>query len=463
MTSRARLLLFSLALLLVVPACREAEGVAADPMDREAEDTLVELLTIDTTNPPGNETTAAAFLRDRFAKDGIEAKLVGADPKRQAVYARLSSGTNEKALLLLSHLDVVPAGTGWKNPPFSGMREGGYLWGRGALDLKSLTVAEFYAVVDLKRRGAKLKRDIVFLAVPDEELGGLKGTKALLETNPELFANVGFVLNEGGTNETAVDKVIFWGIEVQQKNPLWLELVAEGRGGHSSVPPDNGGATRKLVHALAAVETIPTPYELDPSVARSSAAIAKSRKDGRAAIFGRLRAPLDVGYIEKELPEGYRSILRDTIAVTHLSAGSAVNIMPAQAVAKLDIRLLPGHASGPMIAAVQKAVGDNAKVQVLLSTEPVADSPSSGELYEILARAMRESSPGSTVGPTVAAGTNDNRFFRARGIVAYGIAPFKVNYYDADSVHSSDERIRARFFAEGVRLTRRIVRDFCAQ
>jgi acetylornithine deacetylase/succinyl-diaminopimelate desuccinylase-like protein len=291
----------------------------------------------------------------------------------------------------------------------------------------------------------------------------LHGTKALLDTQPQLFDNVGFVLNEGGTNETAVDKVIFWGIEVQQKNPLWLRLTSEGRGGHSASPPDNGGATRKLVRALAALERIETPYELDPSVARSAAAIAKVRTDGRAAMIRKVREPLDVAFVEKELPEGFRSLLRDTVAITHIEAGSVVNILPSRAVAEIDIRLLPGHRHEPMLDAIRKAVGDDARVEVLLSSDPVPDSPASGELYETIARAMREASPGSTVGPSVTSGTNDSRFLRARGVVAYGLAPFKVNYYDADSVHGSDERIRARFFADGVRLMRRIVRDFCAQ
>lgn len=456
--------LLLMATLLAVPSCRDAEGVAADPMDREAQDMLVSLLKIDTTNPPGNETSAASFLRDRFVKEGIEARLVGRDPKRQSVYARLSSGSNEKALLLMSHLDVVPAGgAGWTHPPFAGVRTGGYIWGRGALDIKSLTIAQFFAVADLKRRGAKLRRDVVFVAVPDEELGGQNGAKALLESNPELFENVGFVLNEGGTNETAVDKVIFWGIEVQQKNPLWLRLVSEGHGGHSATPPENGGATRKLVHALAAIESIETPFVLDPSVARSMQAIGKVRTDGRGGLFRKIREPLDLDFLKKKLPESYRSLFRDTIAITHIAAGSAPNVMPAQATASLDIRLLPGHGPAPMLAAVQKAVGDNAKVEVMLTSEPMPDSPASGALYEVLVRAMREDSPGSTVGPTIGVGTNDSRFFRARGIVAYGIAPFKVNYYDADGVHGPDERIRERFFADGVRLTRRIVRDFCVQ
>ncbi|HEX8409818.1 MAG TPA: M20/M25/M40 family metallo-hydrolase [Thermoanaerobaculia bacterium] len=451
------------ALALAIAGCREATAVPEDPVDREAEDTLVAYLKIDTTNPPGNESAGATYLRDLLVKEGIAARLVGDDPKRQGVYARLESGTDAKALLLLSHIDVVPAEAGaWRNPPFGGVREGGYLWGRGALDIKSLTIAHLMSVIDLKRRGAKLERDVVFLAVPDEELGGLRGAKQLLDRHPQLFAKVGFVMNEGGSNETALDKVVFWGIEVQQKVPLWLRVTSEGDGGHGSAPPDDGGATAKLVRALAAIDALETPYRLDPSIARILAAAAAVRTDGRAAKLRRVQEPLDVAFVERELPKGYRALLRDTIAVTHLEAGNSVNVIPTRAVAGLDIRMLPSTSPKEMLARVEQAVGKNGTVEVLLGTDPAPESPASGELYDVVARAMRAASPGSTAGPMVTAGTTDSRFFRARGIPAYGVMPFKVNYYDADGVHGRDERIRARFFAEGVRLMRTIVRDFAA-
>jgi acetylornithine deacetylase/succinyl-diaminopimelate desuccinylase-like protein len=451
-----------LALLLVPASCRRASSAEEDPFFREAEELFVRYLQIDTTNPPGNETRGAVFLRDLLTKEGIEAKLVGDDPQRQGVYARLESGSEEKALLLLSHIDVVPADASrWTHPPFGGVRAGGYIWGRGALDAKSLTMAQAMALIDLKRRNASLRRDVIFLAVPDEELGGLQGAKRLLDNQPELFSGLGFVINEGGSNETAVDKVIFWGIEVQQKIPLWLRIKSEAAGGHGAAPSQQGSATSKLVRALAAIDEIETPYRITESVARTAAAAAAVRTDGRGPKLRLLRDPLDIPLIQRELPPGYLGLIRDTIAVTTLRAGSSVNVIPSQAYAEIDVRLLPGTAPDAMLAQIRQAVGDHAQVEVILEASPTPDSPHEGELFETLARAMRESSPGSTVGPMVSPGTTDSRFFRERGIIAYGIAPFKVNYYDASTVHGEDERIRARFFAEGVRLTRRIVRDFC--
>ena len=450
--------------LLLLAGCREANGVREDPVDREAGDALVAYLKIDTTNPPGNESAGAVYLRDLLVKNGISAQLVGEDPSRQGVYARLESGSSEKALLLLSHIDVVPADPAlWRNPPFGGVREGGYIWGRGALDIKSLTIAHLFAMLDLKRRDVKLARDVVFLAVPDEELGGMKGMQRLLDTHPQLFEGVGFAMNEGGSNETAVDRVIFWGIEVQQKIPLWLRITCEGGGGHGAIPPDDGGAGARLARALAAIDAIETPYRLDPDVAAVIAEAAALRTDGRGAHLRLIREPLDIARIERALSPGYRALLRDSIAITHIQAGSAVNVMPTRAIADIDIRLLPSSSPGEMLERVRAAVGDNGTVDVLLASTRAPVSPANGELYETIARHMRAASPGSTVGPLVISGTNDSRFLRARGITAYGVMPFKVNYYDAAGVHGHDERIRVRFFAEGVRLTREIVRDFCAR
>lgn len=450
-------------LFLVCLNCRKAEGVQQDPLAREAEEAFVEYLKIDTSNPPGNETAGAKFLQQMLAKEGIEAQLVGSDPMRQSLYARLSSGTQEKALLLLHHIDVVPAvAAEWTMPPFSGARSGGYIWGRGALDVKSLGIAELMSVIDLKRRKVKLGRDVIFLAVADEELGGLHGCRDLLEQHPELFTNVGFVLNEGGYNETVVDKVTFWGIETSQKVPLWLRLEAKGVAGHAASPPDDGGAIAKLTHTISSVLEIPNPYRLTPEVATYFHAAGKAKRDARGEVLRAIAEPLDITKIEAVLSHGYRALLRDTLAVTRISGGYAVNSIPSRASADIDIRLLPGSNPGEMLKRVTEAVGENAEIEVLLAGEPAPASPSDTELFRTLAKHMRAAEPGSAVAPIVQAGTSDSRFFRARGVIAYGIAPFKVNYYDADSVHGTDERIRGRFFVEGVTLVRKVVSDFSA-
>ncbi|MGZ4779582.1 MAG: M20/M25/M40 family metallo-hydrolase [Thermoanaerobaculia bacterium] len=464
-SSRRRLtLLLPILFIVVAPLdCRRAAGEPEDPRDREAENAFVEYLRIDTSNPPGNETAGARFLQSLFQKNGMAATLIGADPQRQSLYLRMKSGRSEKALLLLHHIDVVPAGPEWTKAPFAGLRSGGYIWGRGALDIKSLGIAEAFAMIDLKRRSAALQRDIVYLAVADEEMGGLRGCKQLLEQHPELFENVGYVINEGGYNETIVDHVSFWGIEVNQKIPLWIELHAKGTGGHAASPPDDGGTLARLVRALAEVEKIEMPYRLTDSVKRFFHQAGRSRPDERGEVMRTISEPLDIKRITRALSPGYRSLLRDTIAITKISGGTSVNAIPATATATLDIRLLPDSKPDEMIRRVREAVGKDADVDILLRSEPAPGSPRDTDLFRTISTAMRQQDPGSIAGESVGAGTTDSRYFRARGIVAYGIAPFRVNYYDAGTVHAGDERIRARFFTDGVRLTRRIVSDFCAR
>jgi acetylornithine deacetylase/succinyl-diaminopimelate desuccinylase-like protein len=448
--------------LLAPLQCRRAAAGSGDPVEREAEDALVSYLRIDTSNPPGNETSGARFLQQLLMKDGIDAKLIGADPKRQSVYARLVSGSNEKALVLLHHIDVVPAvASEWTKPPFAGVRSGGYIWGRGALDIKSLGTAELMAFVDLKRRHVRLRRDVIYLAVADEELGGVNGCGEILEQHPELFANAGFVLNEGGDNETIVDHVAFWGIEVQAKVPLWLHITMKGSAGHAASPPDDGGTLGKLVRALDAISRIPEPYRLTPAVARAFHQAGKARHDERGEVLRGIAEPLDVARIERVLSPGYRSVLHDTIAITRVDGGSAINVLPANASADIDIRLLPDETTDAMMGKVKAALPAGGDLQVLLSGQPVPESSSDTELFRVLSSSFRNAESGSIVGAVVGGGTSDSRYFRARGIVAYGIAPFKVNYYDAETAHGNDERIRTRFFAEGVRLMRTIVTRFC--
>ncbi|HEX2121385.1 MAG TPA: M20/M25/M40 family metallo-hydrolase, partial [Thermoanaerobaculia bacterium] len=195
--------------------------------------------------------------------------------------------------------------------------------------------------------------------------------------------------------------------------------------------------------------------------ARAAAAAAAVRSGTHRERMLLLREPLDVARIRRQLPPGHRTLLHDTLAITRLSAGRSVNVIPSKATADIDIRLLPGTRPDAMLARVRQAAGTQASVEVLLAGEPVPDSPAAGALFDTLVRAMRAHAPGSAVAPIVGSGTTDSRYFRARGIPAYGIMPFKVNYYDVDSVHGVDERIRSRFFVEGVRLMRGIVREFC--
>jgi acetylornithine deacetylase/succinyl-diaminopimelate desuccinylase-like protein len=249
-----RLLLPVLAFLLfLTPVLRLAAKPSAPPSAlSEAAGWLQQYLRIDTSNPPGNEGRAAAFLAGLLQRAGVASRVVANPEGRANLIARLSSPkSGGRAILLLHHMDVVPPGPGWTVPPFAGLIKGGLLWGRGAVDDKSLGIAQLAAMIDLQRRRVPLERDIIFLAVADEENGGLNGTGWLVAHHPELFQGVEAVIGEGGRSQTgAGGKLLWWGIEVAQKRPLWLEVSTSGRGGHGAgLNPES--ANHQLIQCLA--------------------------------------------------------------------------------------------------------------------------------------------------------------------------------------------------------------------
>lgn len=459
-------LLWPILLLIALagPACRNSEAVAQDPAEREAEELFIRYLRIDTSNPPGNETAAAEFFHEIFQKEGIESRLVGPSPARMSVYARLRSGTNAPALVLMHHLDVVPADRRhWSVAPFEGISKGGYIWGRGALDIKSMGIANLMAMLDLKRSGASLNRDIIFLGVADEEAGGAAGARFLLENHPELFEGIGYVLNEGGSNETIVDYVSYWGIEVAQKVPVWVRITTRGRPVHAAVPPEDGGSAVRLLEILADVRAIEQPWRVTPVVRDYFISLARAKKgDKREALVDPERYENNP-QLAARLPLGSRSLLTNTIGITRLEAGDVINSMPAESSAWLDIRLLPGESAEGMIETLRAVIGERGELHVLLAGIAVPPAPRNTDLYQTLELVMKRAEPRSVVGPLVTQGTSDSRFFRARNVPTYGISPFKVNYYDGDTVHGPDERIRTRFFHEGVGIMKQIVREFCAK
>jgi len=444
--------------LPAIAGCQTREASAA-PSEPEAEARFIDYLKIDTSNPPGNETEASKFFQQILTSKNVESHLAGPDPSRQSIWARLSSGKPAPALLLLHHLDVVPANAQeWTVPPFSGRQANGYIWGRGSLDIKSLGIAQLEAFLDLAEHPDQLDRDVIFLGVADEEAGGTNGTEWLLDHHPEIFQGVGLVLNEGGANEVIVDRVAYWGIEVDQKVPLWLRLTTTGIRGHGAVPPDDGGASARLVGVLGDVLSIESDYRVVPSVNRYFRSLATTKRGRKRAILSDVGAHLGDADLQKVLSPGYRSLLRDTMVVTTLAAGSTVNVVPGRASAEIDMRLLPGESPDAMLQKIREICAKRAEVEVLLRGEPIEPSSADSRDFARIANVMRAAEPGSTVGTLVTPGTTDCRFFRAGGITCFGMSPFKINYYDGDNVHGVDEKIRARFFAEGVALMRSIAR-----
>ncbi|HEX9940455.1 MAG TPA: M20/M25/M40 family metallo-hydrolase [Thermoanaerobaculia bacterium] len=449
MRPRYPIALAALLLVLLPARCAPAGGLS------EAAAWLQQYLRIDTSNPPGNEGRAASFLAGILKREGIPYRILATPEGRANVYARLSSPrSGGRAVLLLHHMDVVPAGPGWTVEPFGGRVRDGILWGRGALDDKCLGIAHLAAIADLKRRRAPLERDVIFLGVADEESGGLRGTGWLLASHPELFRGVEAVVGEGGRNQVSRDgKLFWWGVEVAQKRPLWLEVSTSGRAGHGSgVNP--GSANHKLIQGLARLLAAPPRWRVTPPVRAYCRATAPFQNRHWRRVFSNIDAVIaDSGPREFLLP-GMANLFIDTVQVTVLRGGNRINVTPGRATAQLDVRLLPDADPAAFRADVKRRLGEGFEVKVLLTVRPSPPSPTSGRLYQALERALGAEAP---VVPAFVAGFTDSRFFRERGIPAYGVLPFKLPPQDTEGIHGPDERIPLAEFDRGVERMRRVL------
>jgi acetylornithine deacetylase/succinyl-diaminopimelate desuccinylase-like protein len=411
-------------------------------------------LRIDTSNPPGNEARAADFLEGILKSAGIPARRIVTPSGRTNLWARLSSPTSGgKAVVLLHHMDVVAPGPGWTVPPFGGLIKDGRLWGRGALDDKSLGIAQLAAFVELKRRGRPLARDVVFLAVADEESGGGEGTGWLLANHPELFAGVEGVIGEGGRNQVTGGRLLWWGIEVAQKRPLWLEVLANGRGGHAS-GLNPGSAVHLLVSGLARMLALPFRYRVTPAARAYVQALAPLHNEHWRRILGNIdRVVGEKGPSEFLLP-GMENLFLDTVQVTVVQGGERINVIPEKARALVDVRLLPDTDSQALLATLKEALGKDLTVKVVLTSRPAPPSPAAGRVWAAMAAALARQAP---VVPAMIPGFTDSRYFRERGIAAYGLSPFALDGNDQRGIHGTDERIPISELDRGIERTRELL------
>ena len=429
-----------------------AAGAPAAALSPAAE-LLAEYVRVDTSNPPGGERPAAELLARVLRERGVATELYVSPGGRASLAARLpATRPDAPVIVLLHHLDVVPAGEGWSRPPFAGEVRDGKLWGRGAIDAKSLGVAQLEAFL-AARALADRRRALLLLAVADEEAGGAEGTAWLLERHPELFERVEAVLNEGGQNRTVLGRTLFWGIEVTQKRPLWLAIRAHGRPGHASAV-NLESAAHRLIRALARAVEAPPSWRVSAAARDYFGALAAFDPQARA-----LAADLDAA-IRPEGPTrallpGMAGYFLDTFQVTRLEASDRVNVVAAEASARVDVRLLPDTDAAAYLAALRARLGDQVTVEVELESPAVPPSPADTPLFAELAGALGEGRP---VVPAFIAGVTDSRHFRARGVAAYGLSPFALEFPDPGSVHGPDERIPLDVFDQGVERMKRIVR-----
>jgi acetylornithine deacetylase/succinyl-diaminopimelate desuccinylase-like protein len=432
-----------------------------DALAAEAGALLAQYLRLPTVNPPGNETVAARWLEEVLAADGIESQIFESSPGRGNLYARLPGDGSKGALILLSHSDVVPATPeAWTVDPFGGVVRDGHVWGRGALDMKGMGIVEVVTLLAFRRRGVPLARDLVLIVNADEE-GGSTGAAWLAREKAALIVDAELLLNEGGSNRVADDgRTVYYGLAVTEKLPFWLRLTARGTPGHASQPmPDNPVA--RLVRALARVAEWQTPLQLTPPAERYLRDVATREPDPvrRAWLAdpaAALATPDGTAFLTGD--RYHNAILRNTVSITGLTGSGKTNVIPPLATAEIDVRLLPGVDPESFMAELRGIIADSAiEIEPLRDVRPATSSPLEGELVDAVRAAVEAMEPGALLTTPMLAGYTDSPHYRALGIHAYGMSPFRVTMAEMGGVHGNDERVSLENLRFGVEYLYRIV------
>jgi len=425
------------------------------------------LIRIDTSNPPGHETAAAKYLAGILEREGIHSEIYESTPGRGFLVARLSANAMpdpSRALLLMGHLDVVGVDkTKWKVDPFSGVFEDGYLYGRGAIDDKAMTVANVAVLVALKRSGAPLSRDVILLAEGDEEAGGAQGMQFAVEQHWDKIA-AGFAINEGGWVAVKDGKAVYIGVQASEKVTVNVDVIAKGTSGHGSLPRSDNAVVH-LAAAIAKIGIYETPVQFNAVTRAYFEGLAPTEDEETAKWIRALDTP-DRGehaarWISAASPT-WNSMLRDTIAPTMLEAGIRPNVVPSEARGVLNIRLLPGNMIDPLVAKLQQEVNDP-QIRFEVEQGGGESAPSSSltsDLYKTITRVAGQEFPGAPVLPYMSTGATDSTFLRLRSVQAYGLLPFPLTEDDLLRMHADNERIPVDSFRKGVDFLYAIVANF---
>jgi acetylornithine deacetylase/succinyl-diaminopimelate desuccinylase-like protein len=418
---------------------------------------MQEYLRIDTTNPPGHEMRAVAFYKKTLDQEGIENRAFEYAPERGDLWARLPHTTAQAKppIILLNHMDVVTSDAAhWKVPPFSGEIKDGYLWGRGAQDMKNEGLAQLVVMVMLKREKIELDRDVIFLAVADEEADGT-GTDWFIAHQLDLLGNAEFLINEGGENLLENGKVKYVGVDVGEKTTFWLHVVAHGRPGHASRPiPDS--APNRLVRALNRILAYRTPLKVLPVVEEFLREMAAYEPPEQARVYRNIRKAIEDKKFQQDVEkdEALNFLLRDTISLTMMGGSEQTNVIPPEAWANLDVRILPGGNPKTLLEQIRRVVDDpNVMVEPLNAEFRQANySPTNTALYDAIRKVSAKYFPGTPVVPQITSGYTENQRYRPLGINSYGFCPYTATEEESNSEHGNDERIRVEELWRGPRI-----------
>jgi acetylornithine deacetylase/succinyl-diaminopimelate desuccinylase-like protein len=471
------MLIVTLAYVVPVLAQGQAQAAQGQPppppsadlsqIESQAVGWLQDLIRINTSNPPGNELAAAKYLAGILDREGIRSEIYESTPGRGFLVARLVSSAvpdPSRALLLMGHLDVVGVDrTKWSVDPFGGVIQDGYLYGRGAIDDKSMTIANLAVFVALKRSGARLNRDVILFAEGDEEAGGTAGMKFAADKYWDKIA-AGYALNEGGRVVAKGGTIQYIGVQASEKVMVNVDVIATGTSGHGSLPRKDN-AVAHLAAAIAKIAAYEAPVQLNSVTRAYFEGLAPVEDEDTGKWMRALESPDRADHAARWISSAspiWNSMLRDTIAPTMLQAGIRQNVVPSEARGVLNIRLLPGNSLDPLLAKLQQLAGDP---QVRFEIEPGAgeSAPSSSltsDLYRTITRIAGQQHPGAAILPDMSTGATDSTVLRMRNVQAYGLLPFPLAEDDLLRMHAENERIPLDSFRKGIELLYGIVGDF---
>ncbi len=437
--------------LVVLTMFSVASAANAQSIEDEALDWLQAYIQVNTMNPPGNETRAVEFIGNILEAEGILFKTAESAPGRGNLWARLEGG-DEPALILLQHTDVVPADPNyWSTDPLSGEIRDGFLWGRGTLDMKGTGISQLATFVSLHRAGVPLNRDVILVATADEEAGGFYGAGWLVEHHPEIFEGAGLLINEGGNGEQSAKELIFH-VEVTQKVPVWLRLTAVDTPGHGSMPNATSSVTR-IVDALSILRANPFPPRIVPAVDAMFQSLSESAAaEWEEAYSNMANAVKEPGFLEKLQQHSpfLHALTRDTCSITRFEASNKINVVPPEAWAEIDCRILPDRPSEIFVNELREMIRETGvEIEVIMAFTP-AVSTTNTLLYRAIEEVTGERHLGSRVMPSVATGFTDSHFTRDLGIPSYGFDPIVVPEAEFSRIHGNDERVSVDAFKRGV-------------
>ena len=437
------------------------------PVETETIERLQTLIRFDTTNPPGNELPLAEYLVSALESEGIATTLLLPAPARAAVIARISGSGKKRPVMLLAHMDVVGVEREkWSVDPFAGVVQGGYLYGRGAIDDKGMLAANLMTMLLIKRdidNGAlALDRDVVFVATSDEESGGSAGMKWLVDNHREVL-DAEFAINEGGRTRIIEGGVRYLAIQTSEKISHMVTVTARGPAGHAAIPLAQNSVFR-LGHALAKLGDYIEPVTLTTTTRRFFSLLSgmwpdAEQRDAMAALVSEDAAESSRGAAILSAIPVLNAVMRNGISPTKIFGGVAGNVIPAEVSAVLNVRTIPGFMVEDIVERMRQFVGDDA-VEFTISShgeEAPASDPDS-DMFRSIAASASAIDPAITVVPYLSTGGTDSAHLRRIGIDSYGVLPFPMEQPDEERMHGHDERVPVKSLHFGTRLIYESVR-----